>query len=142
MILKKQVKISHSDLNGQLLCIVTFLPIRRWIDIMAFLKMSYRVERQLKKSHGVVRYSLRTEINRMHFWTFSVWKDRASADAFVAAQPHATAVGKFQHWAGKGTAFVEWYSSDGRIDWNEALQRLQSPTFCYPTNSLSSNVTR
>jgi hypothetical protein len=135
MIVQRQVEISQSDLKSDLICIATFLPVRRWMDIIAFLQMSFRVERQLKELQGVVRYGLRVDIPRKYFWTFSVWKDRASVNAFVAADPHATAVGKFQHWAGEGAAFVEWDSSDGKIDWNETLRRLQNPTFYYRTPS-------
>jgi hypothetical protein len=131
MILQRQVEISRLDLNSGLLCIATFLPVRRWVDIIAFLLMSYRVERQLKVSHGLVRYGLRVDMPRKRFWTISIWKNRGSMNAFVSAHPHATAVRKFQHWAGEGAAFVEWNSRDGRIDWNEALEKLQSPTFYY-----------
>ncbi len=135
MIVQRQIEISKPGLNNELLCIATFLPVRRWVDIIAFLKMSYGVERQLRGSQGAVRYGLRVDIPRKHFWTISVWKDKASANAFVAVHPHATAVRKFQHWAGEGASFVEWNSSDGRVDWNEALKRLQSPTFYYRTPS-------
>jgi hypothetical protein len=131
MIMQRQVEVSQSVLNGELLCIATFLPVRRWIDIIPFLQMSHRVERQLKESPGLVRYGLRTDILRKQFWTTSVWKDRNSMSAFVSAHSHATAVRKFQQWAGEGAAFVEWNSGYGRIDWNEVLKRLQTPTFYY-----------
>ncbi len=79
----------------------------------------------------MISYGLRAELLRRHFWTLSVWKDRASANAFVSSEPHAAAVRKFQKWAGSGTGFVHWNSSDGTIDWDEALRRLENPTFYY-----------
>jgi hypothetical protein len=64
MIVQRQVEISQSDLKSDLICIATFLPVRRWMDIIAFLQMSFRVERQLKELQGVVRYGLRVDIPR------------------------------------------------------------------------------
>ncbi|MGE5444986.1 MAG: hypothetical protein ACM3SR_10365 [Ignavibacteriales bacterium] len=128
---EKKVEVSKADSSSEFLCIATFLPVRSWFDVILFLRMSLRVERQLKETDGLIRYALRANLLRKQFWTLSVWKGRASANGFVAAEPHATAVGKFQQWVGRGAAFVQWNSSDGTIDWNEALQRLQNPTFYY-----------
>ncbi len=68
---------------------------------------------------------------RKRFWTLSVWDDRGSVRAFVGAGPHEVAVQRFADWAGEGAAFVEWTSRDGRLDWKEALERLESPSFAY-----------
>jgi hypothetical protein len=67
----------------------------------------------------------------MHFWTFSIWKDKGSLFRFTSKEPHATAIKKFERWAGEGSAFVEWTSKSKNIDWREALRRLQNPTFYY-----------
>ena len=63
-----------------------------------------------------------------YFWTLSVWKDKSSFRRFTMREPHATAVKKFQVWAGEGSAFVEWSSKSNKIDWTEALQKLRNPT--------------
>jgi hypothetical protein len=89
------------------------------------------VERQLRESEGLVRYGLRTDLPHKRFWTYSVWNSRQGIGPFVAAQPHATAVEMFAHWAGKGAAFVEWTNADGKVDWDEADRRLKDPTFYY-----------
>jgi hypothetical protein len=93
--------------------------------------MSSRVEKQLKATQGLVRYGLRANFFRKRFWTFSVWADRDSVNAFVAGEPHATAVGRMSEWAGEGTAFVEWNSHDGVINWKDALERLKTHTDYY-----------
>jgi len=93
--------------------------------------MSGRVERQLRKTEGVVRYGLRTDLPHKRFWTFSVWKNPQAIGAFVAAEPHATAVKKFGEWAGEGAAFVDWIGADGKIDWAEASHRLNTPKYYY-----------
>jgi hypothetical protein len=131
MSLQKNIKGRNTDSSTEFLCIATFLPVRSWFDVIPFLRMSLHIQRQLKKTDGLVKYDLRANLLHKHFWTFSVWKDRTFTNAFVGAEPHATAVGKFQQWAGRGAAFVEWNSSDDRIDWDEALRRLQNPTFYY-----------
>ena len=46
-------------------------------------------------------------------------------------EPHATAVKKFTEWAGEGSAFVEWSSPKNTIDWPEAFEKLQNPTYYY-----------
>ncbi len=91
--------------------------------------MSLRVANQVKKMQGLVRYALKAHLPRRHFWTFTVWKDRNSVNAFVTSEPHNTAVRKFTKWAGRGAAFVEWNSADSSINWEQALERLKTPTF-------------
>lgn len=113
------------------LCIVTYLPVRRWRDIIPFLRMSFRVERQLRKSPGLIRYSLRTNLPRKEFWTLSVWTGRPAMSAFIPQRPHATAIEKFEQWAGAGAAFVEWEAAKPDFPWPLALEKLKQPTFYY-----------
>ncbi|MGH9401764.1 MAG: hypothetical protein ACRD2P_06625 [Terriglobia bacterium] len=113
------------------LCVATFLPVRRWRYIAPFLWLSFRIETHLKQSPGLVRYGLKTDIPRKHFWTLSMWNDRMDVEGFVASEPHRTAVKHFEKWAGPGAAFVEWESSRSEPFWAEALERLKSPTFYY-----------
>ncbi len=115
--------------NEQLVCIATFLPVRRWRYVIPFLWMTFRVANQVKKMQGLVRYALKPYLPRRHFWTLTVWKDRGSVNAFVTSEPHHTAVRKFDEWAAEGAAFAEWNSSTSSIDWEQALERLKTPTF-------------
>lgn len=110
--------------------VATFLPVRRWVDVIPFLRTSSRISEQLKKSE-VVRFGLKTNLPRKRFWTLSVWPDRDSMRRFVAAEPHATATRKFAKWGGQGAAFVEWTNNDGSIDWMDAMRRLKTPTRYY-----------
>jgi hypothetical protein len=89
------------------------------------------VEQQLKGTQGLVRYGLKADLLRRRFWTFSVWVDKASVNAFVNSGPHVAAVERFPDWAGEGAAFVEWNSSDGSINWKDAAERLKNPAFQY-----------
>jgi len=109
----------------------TVLPLRRYRDIPAFLALSTRVAKQVKRTDGAVRYALNTDMRRKKFWTVSAWRDRAAMRAFVQAEPHLTATKRFAQWAGEGAAFVEWTAPDGKVDWKDVLKRLKTPTFRY-----------
>jgi len=129
-LVQRVVEVSQAEI-GSFTSIATYLPVRRWRHVIPFFRMSGRVEEQLRRTEGVVRYGLKTDFLRKRFWTCSIWKDRKAVGPFVTGEPHATAVRKFAEWAGDGAAFVEWDSADGRVDWEEAAHRLKSPTFYY-----------
>ena len=110
--------------------IATFLPVRRWVDVIPFLRMSSKVSGQLMKS-DVIRFGVKTDLLHRRFWTLSVWSDRAAMRLFVAVEPHATAVRKFAKWAGRGAAFAEWEDEDGSINWDVAKEKMNKPRFYY-----------
>lgn len=122
----------QSDSAGEkFFCIATFLPVRRWRHVVPFIRLSMRIEAQLKQSPGLARYGLKTNLPRKHFWTLSAWNDRMAMRDFVEAEPHQTAVRRFEQWAGPGAAFVEWEGPRPDFLWAEALERLKNPTFYY-----------
>jgi hypothetical protein len=129
--MQMQVEIMKAPSGTECLLIATFLPLRRFRDFPAFFLMNRRIERQLKRTQGIVRYGLKADLVRKSFWTCSVWVNKSSVDQFVGSEPHATAVQRFKNWTGPGAAFVEWRSSSPSIDWHEALERLRQPTFRY-----------
>ena len=133
--IQKRVEVSPGDSSGESWCIATFLPLRRWRDVIPFLRMSARVEKQLKQTPGLVRYGLRADLLHKRFWTFSVWPDKGSVNALVKSEPHATAMRYMSDWAGEGAAFVEWNSSNGSIKWKDAMERLQQPSFYYRSSA-------
>ena len=112
-------------------CVATFLPLKSWKYMISFQLMTWKVSKQVKRSEGLVNYAVKANFPKKHFWTFSIWKDKVSLRRFISQEPHAIAVKKFEIWAGEGSAFVEWASQSDKIDWREALQRLQNPTFYY-----------
>jgi hypothetical protein len=117
---------NKSSSTSEFVCAATFFPVRRWIDVFRFLRASFGVQRQLKRTPGLVRYGLRTNFIRKRYWTFSVWKDRASLDAFIQAEPHASAMMKMHQWVVPGdSAFVTWDSADYSINWEGGLERLR-----------------
>jgi hypothetical protein len=122
---------SNSQTQDKYVHIATFLPLKGWRYMIPFQLMTSKVLKQAKQSHGIVGYAVKADFPKKHFWTLSIWKDRNSMRHFVMAEPHATAMKKFEEWAGDGSAFVEWTSSSISTDWEEAMRRLQNPTFYY-----------
>jgi hypothetical protein len=99
--------------------------------MIPFQLMTSKVLKQAKQSDGMVDYAVKADFPKKHFWTLSIWKDPNSMRQFVMAEPHFTAMKKFEEWAGDGSAFADWTSSSSSIDWEEAMRRLQNPTFFY-----------
>ncbi|HYW00480.1 MAG TPA: hypothetical protein VE862_03365 [Candidatus Acidoferrum sp.] len=129
--LERRVEVEGGGEGSEFHCVATFLPVRSWGYVIPFMKMSGRVEEQLKQTLGLSRYSVRADFLHKRFWTLTVWKDKKFVESFVQVEPHAEAVRKFKDWAGKGAAFVEWNSTNSAIDWDTAMQKLKAPTFYY-----------
>jgi hypothetical protein len=121
----------NSKVERQFVHSATFLPLKSWLYMIQFQIMTARVIKQAKKSEGMIDYAVRADFSRKHFWTLSVWKDRDLMRRFVLSEPHATAMKKFERWAGEGSAFVEWTSPGRSADWTTAMKQLENPTFYY-----------
>ncbi len=92
---RKQVEVNQVDSATKFLCVATFFTVGKWRHVIPFLRMSSRVQKQLKESPGLVRYGLRmdlTNLLRKQYISVSVWTDRSSMHAFVRSEPHAEAV--------------------------------------------------
>src|SRR5919107_360565 len=109
---------SDSQTPHQYTHVATFLPLKSWRYMIPFQLMTSKVLKQAKESLGIVNYAVKADFPKKHFWTISIWNDRYSMK-------------KFEVWAGHGSAFADWTSSSNSIDWEEAMRRLQNPTFHY-----------
>jgi hypothetical protein len=130
-VLERKFEVNGDGDSGEFRCIATHLPIRKWRHVIPFLRMTRQVQKQLRQTQGLARYSLKPDFLRKRFWTLTVWQKKEFVQDFVIREPHAQAVQRFKDWAGEGAAFVEWTSTDGSLDWNTAIQKLQNPTFYY-----------
>jgi hypothetical protein len=118
----------------------TFLPLARWRNLLPFLMLSSKVMKQAKRSEGAVDYAVKGDFPRRRFWTLSVWENRELMRKFVVAEPHRIAVKKFAVWAGDGAAFTEWTSDSRAINWDEAMRKLENPTFYYDNGQKRRNA--
>ena len=68
MIIKRPpVVIDRDPKSETFVSIATFVPIARWRDVISSFKLSNQVEGQLRKSPGIVAYSLAVNPWRRHF---------------------------------------------------------------------------
>ena len=127
--MQRQSIVTRVASGSNLIWVATYLPLRRWGNLPAFLKASSQVSGQLKKSPGAVRYGVKSDLLSKKFWTASAWASRAAMHVFVQTEPHLSAMARFEDWAGEGAAFVEWEAPDGPIDWKEISNRIPNPSF-------------
>jgi hypothetical protein len=70
------------------LAMASRLPLRHRRTIPGFLRDAIAIRRQLALAGRMIGYALDAELARRTFWTFSVWDDQASLEAFAASDPH------------------------------------------------------
>ena len=92
---KIQKQLKEVDPQKDVIACATYFPLRHWWDLLSFFRMSNRVQRQLDQTPGVIKYALRlrlTDLLRKRYYTYSIWADRASLNAFMRVEPHVTPV--------------------------------------------------
>lgn len=112
--------------------IATFLPVRRWRSVPSFLMLSNRVRAQARSSPGLVAEAVSAHFPRRWFYTYTIWRDRATMRAFLNQGPHGEALQRFNDWRASGASNVEWESDDPTIDWTGAMRRLETPSYRFP----------
>jgi hypothetical protein len=111
--------------------VATFLPIKRFRDILPFIRLAQRAKHQAETAPGHIASAIKASLFKRHFWTVSVWADRRAMADYVHAPPHSGAVGLMAKWAAEGACFAEWMSGSQTVNWADALERLKAPTFYY-----------
>jgi len=84
------------DPDREYLAMASRLRLKSYRSIPGFMLATLEIRKQLAKTPGLVGYALNAELMRKTFWTFSVWDDRASLDAFAAADPHRRIISGLQ----------------------------------------------
>ena len=108
------------DPSRQYLAMASRLPLRGYISVPGFLRSTMAVRRQLAGTDGLVGYGLFAELGRKTFWTFSVWRDQESLDAFARGEPHQTIMKRLQPLMGKTNfKFFPLAGSDLPLSWEE-----------------------
>ena len=103
------------------------LPLRRHRSIPRFLRDTLAIRRQLARADGMVGYALDAELARKTFWTFSVWEDQASLDAFASSDPHRAIIGGLRPLMGPTRfEFFQVPGSDLPLTWDQMKAPLQS----------------
>ena len=105
-------------------CLVSYLPLASGRHVPGLLLYAMRITAQLRKSRGLLGYSLRAQLMTKEFWTLSAWEDEASLRDFVRAQPHGRAMTALAPYMGK-TRFIRWTITGSEVppSWEDALRR-------------------
>jgi heme-degrading monooxygenase HmoA len=89
------------DPNRDYVAMASRLPLKHYRSIPGFLRDTLAIRRQLAGTSGLVGYGLNAELARKRFFTFSVWQDQESLDAFAAADPHQRIIRRLRPLMGK-----------------------------------------
>ena len=101
------VNIAKPEPGRQYVVLVSYLPLRSYSKIPAFLRHAREVEGQLRTSSGLVGYSLKADVFRKQFLTLSAWESEVALADFVGRKPHSSVMASFRPFMGK-TKFVKW----------------------------------
>ena len=107
---------------------LTFLPLKRYRDTPRFIIYVIRVYLQLKRTEGVVGFSMRSEPLKKKYWTLSAWNSHQAMGNYIHTPPHVDVMRSMQGYMG-ATAFTSWEatSSDLPLSWDDALSRQTQP---------------
>ena len=113
-----------ADPERQYVMLLSYLPLRHGWQIPQFLLHTARIMGQLRRSKGLLGFSLRAELGAKRFWTLSAWQDGAALQAFVRAQPHSQTMRAMATRMG-ATRFIGWTVKGSELpaSWEEALRR-------------------
>jgi Domain of unknown function (DUF3291) len=107
-----------------MLASVTRLRVHSFLNLPAFLWMTFRVQRQTVCAQGFV--GGRLLIDNLHtYWTLTVWEDEKSMKAFRGSGSHASVMPKLAEWCDEA-AYTHWTADRLIPSWPEAYERLVS----------------
>jgi quinol monooxygenase YgiN len=116
------------DPSRKYVAMASRLPLRRSRSIPGFLRDAMAIRRQLARAHGMVGYALDAELGRKTFWTFSVWEDQPSLDAFAASDPHRAIIRRLRPLMGQTRfEFFQISGSDLPMTWDQMKEPVRSP---------------
>ena len=121
---KPWVTFRRPDPEEEYLVLLSALPLKRFRDLGVFLLYTWRIQGQLRRTPGLLGYSLLARMFQRQFWTLSVWEGEAALQQFVVEQPHGQVMRALQEKMGQ-THFVRWSMRGSEFPprWQEALAR-------------------
>ena len=120
--------------KGPYVHVAEYIPVRQWGQVFPCMKLSMGIYRHARDCEGFLAGGIRAKWWRRQFWSYTVWADRDSMLRFVHSGPHGRVIPMISGLAAPGACYVEWISMSPP-DWEEAMQRLSTPTryFAPPT---------
>ncbi|MGH2574072.1 MAG: hypothetical protein ACRDFC_00050 [Ignavibacteria bacterium] len=118
---------SLSDVNPDrdYLALISYLPLKKFWSLPKFVNYTGKIQKQLRKSAGLIGYSLLAKPLKLKFWTLSVWEDEKALMDFVRDIPHKDVMSELLPHIEK-TKFERWKIRGSEVPpaWKDALTRL------------------
>jgi len=120
------IKFATPETNREYFALLSYLPLNKYGAIPAFLKFTFRIQKQLRATPGIIGYSLRAKPLSRNFWTLSAWENEQALRDFVVHLPHGQAMKAMMPHMGP-TKFTKWkvLGSALPLRWKEAMKRSQ-----------------
>jgi hypothetical protein len=124
MLPSRRKSISSTAGDRQYVALLSFLPLKAYRKIPAFIQFSNETQRQLQTTQGLIGYSLQAQILRRRFWTLLAWESEAALMNFVSQPPHAEIMNALAPHMSR-ISFVRWTvgGSERPLKWHEAKRR-------------------
>ena len=74
--------------NKEYLAMVSYFRLKGLRVMPSCALNSFRIERQLLRSEGLIGHSSGAKLGGFEFWSVTVWHDESALKAFVRTQPH------------------------------------------------------
>ncbi|WP_084514340.1 antibiotic biosynthesis monooxygenase [Nocardia acidivorans] len=101
------------------------LEVNSWRRAPGFLLASLRLWWQARRSPGVLGLTLKAEMVKGVFWTYSVWEDKAAIYAYAGSEPHKSTVARKRKVMRDATfVFFTAPADESRLSWDEVGRRL------------------
>ncbi len=127
MLIAPWKELAKPDASKEYLAIVTYLPVKHYRTVPSVAKHSYKVEKQLIETQGLIGYSMGSKPWSKQFWTVSVWEDEAALMAFAFSGAHKDTMSRLYTDMG-ATKFARWkvLGADVPLAWEIALEKADS----------------
>ena len=73
-------------------CMASRLEVKSLLSTPGFLISSLALWRQARRSPGVLGVTLKAEMLKRTFWTYSAWDDKDAISAYAGSEPHKSTV--------------------------------------------------
>jgi heme-degrading monooxygenase HmoA len=117
------VSLRQPEPGREYVVLLSELPLK-FSGLPKFFATVGRIDQQLKRTSGLIGYSMLARPLRMKFWTLSVWESDASLTWFVRERPHSEVMTALKGKMGP-TRFIQWKITASQYppSWQDALER-------------------
>jgi heme-degrading monooxygenase HmoA len=123
MLIRPWATIRRPEPGREYVAMLSELYLESFRMMPAFFSYSGKIQAQLKRSPGLIGFSLNAHVFRKKFWTLSVWESAEAIALFVHEKPHKEVMealqGKFRN-----ARFIQWRISGFQYppSWNHAFR--------------------